>query len=66
MILAYSQPDAVTVTASVSQEDIASIEVGEEAVVVVSESGTYEGVVESINPISNSSSRSNVSYSVVV
>lgn len=66
MILAYSQPDAVTVTASVSQEDIASIEVGEEAVVVVSEAGTYEGVVESINPISNSNSRSNVSYSVVV
>ena len=32
MVLAYSNPETVTVTASVEQEDIASIEIGEEAV----------------------------------
>ena len=66
MVLAYSNPDTVTVTASVDQEDIASIEIGEKAVVVVSDYGNYDGVVSSVNPVSASSSRSSVTYSVVV
>ena len=66
MVLAYSNPETVTVTASVEQEDIASIEIGEEAVVVISDYGNFDGTVTSINPVSASSSRSSVTYSVVV
>ena len=66
MVLAYSNPETVTVTASVDQEDIASIEIGEEAVVVISDYGNFDGTVTSINPVSASSSRSSVTYSVVV
>ncbi len=66
MVLAYSNPETVTVTASVVQEDIASIEIGEEAVVVISDYGNFDGTVTSINPVSASSSRSSVTYSVVV
>ena len=66
MVLAYSNPETVTVTASVDQEDIASIEIGEEAVVAISDYGNFDGTVSSINPVSASSSRSSVTYSVVV
>ena len=66
MVLAYSSPDTVTVTASVDQEDIASVEIGEQAVVVVSEYGNYDGTVSSVNPVSSSSGRSGVTYSVVL
>ena len=66
MVLAYSSPDTVTVTASVDQEDIASVEIGEQAVVVVSEYGNYDGTVSSVNPVSSSSGHSGVTYSVVV
>ena len=66
MVLAYSNPETVTVTASVDQEDIASIEIGEEAVVAISDYGNFDGTVTSINPVSASSSRSSVTYSVVV
>ena len=66
MVLAYSNPETVTVTASVEQEDIASIEIGEEAVVAISDYGNFDGTVTSINPVSASSSRSSVTYSVVV
>lgn len=66
MALAYSNPETVTVTASVDQEDIASIEIGEEAVVAISDYGNFDGTVTSINPVSASSSRSSVTYSVVV
>ncbi|HJC57365.1 MAG TPA: HlyD family efflux transporter periplasmic adaptor subunit, partial [Candidatus Eisenbergiella intestinipullorum] len=66
MVLAYSSPDTVTVTASVDQADIASLEIGGEAVAAVSDYGNYDGRVSSINPVSSSSSRSSVTYSVVV
>ena len=66
MVLAYSDPDTVTVTASVGQEDIASIEIGEKAVVSVTDQGSFDGTVVSIDPVSASSSRSSVAYSVVV
>ncbi len=66
MVLAYSRPDQVTVTASVDQEDIASIQIGGKAAVMVSEQGLYDGKVSSINPVSSSSSRSSVTYSVVI
>ncbi len=66
MVLAYSNPDTVTVTASVGQEDIASVGIGDKAVVAVSDYGTFDASVSSVDPVSASSSRSSVTYSVVV
>lgn len=66
MVLAYSNPDNVTVTAAVDQEDIASLKVGDEATVMFTEYGTYQGTIRSINPVSTSDSRSSVTYSVSV
>lgn len=66
MVLAYSNPDSVTVNASVAQEDIAKVEVGEKAMVIFSEYGTFDGVVKSVNPVSTSSGRSSVTYSVTI
>lgn len=65
VVIAYSNPDTVTIAASVDQEDIASVEIGQEAFVAVSGYGTYTGRVTSINPVS-SSTGSSVSYTVNV
>lgn len=66
ILLAYSDPETVTVAASVDQEDIASVNVGDGAYVVISEYGSYEGTVISINPVSSSDSKSAVTYTVTV
>lgn len=65
-VLAYSNPSSVTVTASVSQSDIASIEIGESAVVEISDQGTFRGTVGKINPVSQSNSKSSIYYSVTI
>lgn len=66
MILAYSNPDTVTVSASVEQSDIAALSVGEEAVVVSGEYGNLAGTITKINPVSNSGGRSSITYTVEV
>lgn len=66
MVFAYSNPDQISVSVSVSQNDIAKLYVGETASVVISDHGSYSGVVETINPISSSNSRTSVSYTVTV
>ena len=66
MVLAYSNPASVTVTASVGQSDIASIKIGESAVVEISDQGTFRGTVSKINPISQSNSKSSIYYSVTI
>lgn len=66
ILLAYSNPDIVTVEASVSQDDIAQISVGDSAYVVISGYDDYEGTVTAINPVSASDSRSSVTYTVTV
>ena len=66
MVLAYSNPASVTVTASVGQSDIASIEIGESAVVEISDRGTFRGTVSKINPVSQSNSKSGIYYSVTI
>lgn len=65
-IFVYNNPEEMTVTVSVAQEDIASIEVSEEAYVEAGEYGSYRGTVTEINPVSQSDSRTNVTYSVTV
>lgn len=66
IIMAYSNRDLVTVSASVDQSDIASISVGDNAVAVSQEYGALEGTVTQLNPISGSGGRANVTYSVEV
>ena len=66
MILAYSNPDVVTVAASVDQSDIAKISVGQQAYVVISSYGSFEGIVSSFNPVSSSAGSANVTYMVNV
>ncbi len=66
LIIAYSNPETVTISASVDQSDIAGIAIGDEAYVIVSEYGSYQGAVTMINPVTQASSRSSVTYQVVV
>lgn len=66
VILAYSNADELSVSVSVSQDDIAKLTVGEAAQIIFEEQGTYEGVVETINPVSSSDSRTSVTYTVTV
>lgn len=66
VILAYSNPETVSVAASVDQADIASISIGEEACVVISGYGSFNGKVTSLSPVSSSGGGSSVSYTVNV
>ena len=66
MVLAYSNPETVTVTASVDQSDIASVSIGENVTVEISDYGTFRGTVSKINPVSQSNSKSSIYYSVTI
>jgi len=66
MIFAYSNPEQLSVSVSVSQNDIAKLYVGETATVIISDYGSYNGVIETINPVASSNSRTSVSYTVTV
>lgn len=58
--------EEMTVTVYVDQADIAEIGVGDSAIVYSEDSGMAQGVVKSINPVSGSSARNSVTYSVIV
>lgn len=66
IIFAYSNPDKITVSVAVSQDSIAQLRVGESAMVMISDYGNYSGVIESINPVASSDSRTSVTYTVEV
>lgn len=66
IVLAYSDPTIMTVTAAVEQNDIAALKVGEEAVIVTEENGNLAAKITEINPVSNSNRRANVTYSVTL
>ena len=66
IIFAYSNPDKITVSVAVSQDSIAQLSVGESAMVMISDYGNYSGVIESINPVASSDSRTLVTYTVEV
>lgn len=66
ILLAYSDADTIQITASVDQADIAEIEIGETAAIVMEDYGAYTGVVTQINPVSQSSGRASVSYQVIL
>ncbi|MBR4733895.1 MAG: HlyD family efflux transporter periplasmic adaptor subunit [Lachnospiraceae bacterium] len=65
-ILTYGDLTAMTVTVSVDQSDVAKIKPGDAALVASQKGAMLDGVVKSVNPVSNSESRNNVTYSVTV
>lgn len=66
MVFAYSKPNEITVSVSVSQDLIAQVAVGDSTSVSIADNGTFEGTVTEINPVSSSSSRNSVTYTVTV
>ena len=66
LVIAYSNPETVTITAQVDQSDIAKISIGEEAYIMVSGYGNYEGSVTMLNPVTQADSRTSVTYQVTV
>ena len=65
-VFVYSNPKELTVTVSVDQSDIAKLTVGDSAYVQSSAGSGYTGVITAIDPVSSSSSRTSVTYSVTV
>ncbi len=66
MVVAYRNAEDISVTVSVSQDDIHKLSVGDSAQVMVEEYGTYEGKITYLNPVSDSGSRTNITYEVIV
>ena len=66
MVMAYTDDDSLAVAVSVDQADISSISLGESAEITIDDHGDYTGTVTEINPVSSSSSKSSVTYTVTV
>ena len=66
VVFVYSNPKELTVTVSVDQSDITKLNVGDSACVQSSAGSGYTGVITAIDPVSSSSSRTSVTYSVTV
>ena len=66
VVLAFNNPEIISVAASVGQSDIASVSIGEDAVVMISGYGVFEATVTSFNPVSESSGGTSVTYTVNV
>ena len=66
VVFVYSNPKELTVTVSVDQSDITKLTVGDNAYVQSSAGSGYTGVITAIDPVSSSSSRTSVTYSVTV
>lgn len=66
VVLAFNNPETISVAASVGQSDIASVSIGEDAVVMISGYGVFEATVTSFNPVSESSGGTSVTYTVNV
>ena len=65
-VIAYMDTETASVTASVSQDYISEVAIGMSASAIFESAGTYSGTVVSVNPQTQSSSRSSVSYSVTI
>lgn len=65
-IFLYSNPEEMSVTASVDQADIAKLAVGDSAQVVSADYGSFEGIITAIDPVTSSEGRTNVTYQVTV
>ena len=66
IVIAYTDSTTISVAASVDQAYISQLSVGQSATVVFSDYGTFTGIITAINPATQSSSRSSVTYTVTV
>lgn len=66
MVLAYSNPEEISVTVSVDQNDISKLDIGDIGTVIMEEYGMFQGKITTINPISASNSRTSITYNVEV
>lgn len=66
VVVMYSNPEILTISVDVDQADISKLDIGEEAYVVIDGIGEYTGIIEEINPISTSTSRTSITYEVTV
>lgn len=66
IVIAYNNPETVTVAANVNQSDIAQIAVGDSAYVMISGYGNYQGTVTLINPVTQAQGHSSVTYQVTI
>lgn len=66
MVMAYSNPDTVTVTVAIDQSNIAQLSIGDSATVSIADHGDYDAAITQIQPTSSSDSRSSVTYNVQV
>ncbi|MBR5578832.1 MAG: efflux RND transporter periplasmic adaptor subunit [Lachnospiraceae bacterium] len=66
MVVAYRNQEDISITVSVSQKDIGKLTVGDSASVMISEAGAFQGRITYLNPISNSDSRTNITYEVMI
>lgn len=66
VVIAYRNPDSMTIQASVDQSEIASLTVGGGADIEIEGYGSLEGKIQSIDPVSESGQKGTVSYTVTV
>ncbi|MDD2971504.1 MAG: HlyD family efflux transporter periplasmic adaptor subunit [Lachnospiraceae bacterium] len=66
MVMAYSNPDTVTVTVAIDQSYIAQLAIGDKATVAIEDHDDFDAVITQIQPTSSSTSRSSVTYNVEV
>lgn len=65
-VIVYSNSDEMTVSASVDQADINELTVGESAMVTIEDYGNFSGTITAINPVSSSTSKSSITYTVTI
>ncbi|MCR4704494.1 MAG: HlyD family efflux transporter periplasmic adaptor subunit [Lachnospiraceae bacterium] len=65
-LMAYTNTDTLSVHASVDQTDIAKLNVGDTATIVLEGKDPLTGKIKAIDPVSKSDSKASVSYNVTV
>jgi multidrug resistance efflux pump len=65
-IAVYTDPGTISINASVAQASISQLSVGDACYAVFSDEGTFSGTITSINPTTQSNSKTSVTYTVVV
>ncbi len=66
VVIAYSDPSIVTVSVDVDQADISKLSVGDSATLIIDSYGRYTGTISEINPISDSTNRTSITYAVTI
>ena len=65
-VFMYRNPEEMTVSVSIDQTDISKVKLNDSVYIQSTEFGGFEGSVKEINVVSDSESRTNVTYTVTV